>query len=137
MFLETKVTFHCLFFSLSAPSGLEGLGFLCVLSGGMLWLRALLSCCQSGAETLFRRFNDISIRSKLIVIVSGAVALLTTAVLISVGLSANKQVTDDVRQELEDGRTQFSLNEGEHLHGHALEAKAIASDDGLVSVVER
>jgi len=85
---------------------------------------------------LLRRINDISIRSKLTVMVSGAVALLTTAVLISVGLSANKQVTDDVRQELEDGRTQFSLNEGEHLHGHALEAKAIASDDGLVSVVQ-
>ncbi|HXB20805.1 MAG TPA: adenylate/guanylate cyclase domain-containing protein [Candidatus Solibacter sp.] len=86
---------------------------------------------------MFRRFNDISIRSKLIAIVSGAVTLLTTAVLISVGLSANKQVNADVRQELEDGRAQFSLNEGEHLHGHALEAKAIASDDGLVSIVQR
>jgi class 3 adenylate cyclase len=85
---------------------------------------------------LFRRFNDISIRNKLIVIVSGAVALLTTAVLISVGISANKQVNDDVRQELEDGRTQFSLSEGEHLHEHALEAKAIASDDALVLVVQ-
>ena len=86
---------------------------------------------------MLRRFNDISIRNKLIVIVSGAVAFLTTAVLISVGISANKQVTDDVRQELEDGRGQFSQNEGEHLHGHALEAKAIASDDGLVSIVQR
>ncbi|HEV3317106.1 MAG TPA: adenylate/guanylate cyclase domain-containing protein [Candidatus Angelobacter sp.] len=86
---------------------------------------------------MLRRFNDISIRNKLIVIVSGAVAFLTTAVLISVGLSANRQVNDDVRQELEDGRTQFTLSEGEHLHEHALEAKAIASDDSLVSVVQR
>ena len=75
---------------------------------------------------MFRRFNDTSIRSKLIVIVSGAVALLTTAVLISVGISASKQVNADVRQELEDGRGQFTLSEGEHLHEHALEAKAIA-----------
>ncbi len=85
---------------------------------------------------MFRRFNDISIRSKLIVIVSGAVALLTTAVLISVGISASKQVNADVRQELEAGRRQFTLSEGEHLHEHALEAKAIASDDALVLMVQ-
>ncbi|HEV3041643.1 MAG TPA: adenylate/guanylate cyclase domain-containing protein [Candidatus Angelobacter sp.] len=85
---------------------------------------------------MFRRFNDISIRSKLIVIVSGAVALLTTAVLISVGVSANRQVNDDVRQELEDGRIQFSLSEGEHLHDYALEARVIASNDALVLMVQ-
>ncbi len=85
---------------------------------------------------MFRRFNDISIRSKLIVIVSGAVALLTTAVLISVGISASKQVNAGVRQELEAGRRQFTLSEGEHLHEHALEAKAIASDDALVLMVQ-
>ncbi len=85
---------------------------------------------------MFRRFNDISIRSKLIVIVSGAVTLLTTAVLISVGISASRQVDADVRQELEDGRRQFTLSQGEHLHENALEAKAIASDDALVLVVQ-
>jgi class 3 adenylate cyclase len=86
---------------------------------------------------LLRRFNDISIRNKLIVIVSGAVALLTTAVLVSVGLSANKQVNDDVRQELEDGRTQFSISEGEHLHEHALEAMTIAADDSLLPLMQK
>lgn len=85
---------------------------------------------------MFRRFNDISIRSKLIVIVSGAVALLTTAVLISAGISASKWVNVDVRQELEDGRGQFTLSEGEHLHENALEARAIASDDALVLIVQ-
>jgi class 3 adenylate cyclase len=85
---------------------------------------------------LFRRFNDISIKSKLIVIVSGAVALLTTAVLISVGISAGKQVNADVRQELEAGRGQFTLSEAEHLHENALEAKDIASDDALVLIVQ-
>lgn len=85
---------------------------------------------------MFRRFNDISIRSKLIVIVSGAVALLTAAVLISVGISASNQVNAEVPKELEEGRGQFTLSEGEHLHGHALETKAIASDDALVLIVQ-
>lgn len=80
---------------------------------------------------MFRRFNDLSIRGKLIVIVAGAVAVLTTGVLISVELSARRQVDADVNHELQAARTEFNMSEGEHLHEHVLEAEAIADSDEL------
>jgi len=85
---------------------------------------------------LFRLFNDISIRSKLVIIVSGAVGALTLAVLIMVGISAERQVKDDVRHELQDSQATFVAMEGEHLHENLLEATAIAGSDALVQVTE-
>ncbi|HWX56014.1 MAG TPA: adenylate/guanylate cyclase domain-containing protein [Verrucomicrobiae bacterium] len=84
---------------------------------------------------MFRRFNDVSIRNKLIVIVSGTVAMLTTAVLLLVAISARSQVNDDVRHELEDARNSFVVGEGEHLHEHVVESQAIAGSDFVVDLV--
>jgi class 3 adenylate cyclase len=78
-----------------------------------------------------RYFNDISIRGKLTVIVAGAVAVLTTAVLVSVWISSWREVSADVRNELQTARKEFVINEGEHLHEHALEAMTIAESDDL------
>jgi class 3 adenylate cyclase len=80
---------------------------------------------------MFQYFNDISIRGKLTVIVAGAVAALTTAVLISVWITSRQDVLRDVRGELQAARHDFVLSEGEHLHEHALEATAIAEADTL------
>jgi class 3 adenylate cyclase len=71
-------------------------------------------------------FNDISIRGKLTVIVAGAVAALTIAVLISVWIVSRDEVQNDVQNDLERARQSFVMAEGEHLHEHALEAAAIA-----------
>jgi class 3 adenylate cyclase len=86
---------------------------------------------------VFRRFNDIRIRDKLIVIVAGAVAVLTTAVLISVWISARREVRLDVRNELRAARQEFVLTEGEHFHEQALEADTIAQSDDLVSFLQK
>lgn len=86
---------------------------------------------------MFRRFNDIRIRDKLIVIVAGAVAVLTTAVLISVWISAWREVKQDVRAELKAARQEFVMTEGEHLHEHALEADTIAQSDDLVAFLQK
>jgi class 3 adenylate cyclase len=82
-------------------------------------------------------WNDIRIRDKLIVIVAGAVAVLTTAVLISVWISAWREVKRDVRAELKTARQEFVLTEGEHLHEQALEAETIAQNDDLVEFVQK
>lgn len=86
---------------------------------------------------MFRRFNDIKIRDKLIVIVAGAVAVLTTAVLISVWITAWREVRQDVRSELKAARQEFVMTEGEHLHEQALEADLIAQSDDLVDFVQK
>jgi class 3 adenylate cyclase len=84
---------------------------------------------------MFRRFNDMSIRNKLIVIVAGTVALLTTGVLLSVAISARHQVNEDVLHELEAARNAFVITEGEHLHEHVMESEAIARSDFMVDLV--
>jgi class 3 adenylate cyclase len=80
---------------------------------------------------MFLNFNDISIRGKVTVIVAGAVALLTTAVLVSVWISAWREVIADVRSELLAARHEFVANAGEHLHERVLEAMALAGEDDL------
>ncbi|HMF92240.1 MAG TPA: hypothetical protein VKL40_16465, partial [Candidatus Angelobacter sp.] len=78
-----------------------------------------------------RYFDDISIRGKLTVIVASAVAALTIVVLVSVWVSSWREVREDVRKELQTARKEFVINEGEHLHEHALEAMTIAQSDDL------
>lgn len=80
-------------------------------------------------------FNDISIRGKLTVIVAGAVAALTMAILVSVWISSWREVRADVRNELQTARQEFVTNEGEHLHEHALEAMTIAQSDDLSPLI--
>ncbi|HEY6306908.1 MAG TPA: adenylate/guanylate cyclase domain-containing protein [Candidatus Angelobacter sp.] len=58
-------------------------------------------------------------------------AALTIAVLVGVWISARREVRNDVRGELLVARGAFVINEGEHLHEHAVEAAAIAEDDDL------
>ncbi len=84
---------------------------------------------------MFRRFNDISILNKLIVIVAGTVALLTTGVLLSVAISARNQVNEDVLHELEAARNAFVITEGEHLHEHVVESQVIARSEFVVDLV--
>ncbi|HWZ43211.1 MAG TPA: adenylate/guanylate cyclase domain-containing protein [Candidatus Saccharimonadales bacterium] len=81
---------------------------------------------------MFLRFDDISIRGKLTAMVAGAVAVLTTAVLVSVWLTAWREVRADVRGELLAARREFITTEGEHLHEQVLEGMALASDDDLL-----
>jgi class 3 adenylate cyclase len=82
-----------------------------------------------------RYFNDISIRGKLTVIVAGAVAALTTAVLISVWVVSLREVKNDVRSELQIARQNFVMAEGEHLHENALEATTIAEAEELLPFI--
>ncbi|HLH30434.1 MAG TPA: HAMP domain-containing protein, partial [Terriglobia bacterium] len=79
----------------------------------------------------------MSIRGKLTAIVAGAVAALTTAVLISVWLSSWQEVRKDVHNELEAARHDFVVTEGEHLHEHVLEATTIAESEELQPLLAR
>jgi hypothetical protein len=80
----------------------------------------------------FRHFNDMSIRGKLTMIVAAAVAVLTTAVLISVWIISWREVRNDVHSELQVARHDFATTEGEHLHEHVLEAATIAQAQVLL-----
>jgi hypothetical protein len=84
---------------------------------------------------MFRRFDDMSIRNKLIVIVAGTVAMLTMLVLFSVAISARQQVNEDVQHELEAALNAFVITEGEHLHEHVVESQAIARSEFMVDLV--
>src|ERR1700682_345892 len=84
---------------------------------------------------MFRPFNDISIRNKLIVIVAGTVAVLTGGALLAVAISARQQVNEDVLHELEAARNAFVITEGEHLHEHVVESQVIARSEFVVDLV--
>src|SRR5713226_6049436 len=84
---------------------------------------------------LFRRFNDVSIRNKLVVMVSSTVAILTALMLVWIGFHARKQVNEDVQQELQAARVAFVIGEAEHMHQHVLEAEGIARSDVIVDLI--
>lgn len=85
---------------------------------------------------MLERFHDLGIRNKLIVILSGAVIALTTAVLVAVWVGALREVRDDVDKELEDARSSFEKIQGAHLHEHALEAAEMAMSPELVELLK-
>ena len=74
-------------------------------------------------------FNDLSIRSKLILIVSGAVVALTLAVLGVVWWNARDEVNRDVASELQESRRSFLLLEQERLRNQVEQAAALAADE--------
>jgi class 3 adenylate cyclase len=74
-----------------------------------------------------QRFNDLSIRSKLVLIIAGAVVVLTTAMLALVAARTHAEVRDDVSQELEHSRESFGAIVGNHLRHHAAEIAAEAA----------
>jgi len=82
-----------------------------------------------------RQFNDLSIRSKLVMVVVGVVAVLTVLMLASVAVSARRQINHDVMHELESARAAFVASEGEHLHEHVVEVEAIAESDYMVDLL--
>jgi class 3 adenylate cyclase len=82
-----------------------------------------------------RRFNDLSIRSKLVMVVAGVVTVLTVLMLVSVAVSARRQINHDVLRELEAARRAFVASEGEHLHEHVVEVEAIAESDFMVNLL--
>jgi len=87
------------------------------------------------APALFRRFNDVSIRNKLVVMVSSTVAVLAALMLVSIGFYARRQVNQDVEQELQAARAAFISAEAEHLHQQVLEAEGIARSDVIVDLI--
>ncbi len=82
-------------------------------------------------------FNDLSIRSKLILIVSGAVVALTLAVLGVVWWNARAEVNRDVASELQDSRRSFLLLEQERLRNQVEQVAALAADDQVRRLVAR
>ncbi len=84
---------------------------------------------------MFRRFNDVSIRNKLVVMVSSTVAVLAALMLVSIGFYARRQVNQDVQQELQAARAAFISAEAEHLHQQVLEAEGIARSDVIVDLI--
>ena len=90
---------------------------------------------MKAVPALLRRFNDVSIRNKLVVMVSSTVAVLTALMLFWVAFYARKQVNDDVQQELQAARVAFVATEAEHLHQHVLEAEGIARSDVIVDLI--
>lgn len=72
------------------------------------------------------RFQDLSIRAKLTVIIASAVVLLTAAMLIMVWIRAQREVRQDIDHELADSQAAFTAMEASHLREHAAETLADA-----------
>lgn len=81
------------------------------------------------------RFQDLSIRSKLTVIIASAVALLTAAMLVMVWVRAEREVRQDIQHELADSQTAFTAMEASHLREHAAETLADAAQPGVANLL--
>lgn len=81
------------------------------------------------------RFQDLSIRAKLTVIIAGSVAVLTAAILVLVWIRAEREVRQDIHHELADSQTAFTAMEGAHLREHAEETVADASQPTVAALL--
>jgi hypothetical protein len=71
-------------------------------------------------------FNDLSIRSKLILLIGGTVCALTAGVLTMVWVQSLRQVRSIVQEQLETNRQLFASAQRSHYRTHAFEAESLA-----------
>ena len=81
-------------------------------------------------------FNDLSIRSKMIVIVSGIVATLTMMMVVVVWWKAKSEVQADIANELSSVRENFMLMERERLHQQLAVATGVVDSGQAREILE-
>ncbi|HUA01320.1 MAG TPA: adenylate/guanylate cyclase domain-containing protein [Candidatus Aquilonibacter sp.] len=81
--------------------------------------------------------NDLSIRGKLVLLISGSVCVLTAAVLIVVWFQSVRQVRAIVQNELDANRQLFAFAERSHYETRVYKGTALADTPAVVQALER
>ena len=81
--------------------------------------------------------NDLSIRGKLVLLISGSVCVLTAAVLMVVWVQSVRQVRAIVRDQLEANRQLFAFAERSHYQSRVYKGTALASSSAAIQALER
>jgi class 3 adenylate cyclase len=81
-------------------------------------------------------FNDLSIRSKLILLISGSVCVLTAAVLAVVWFQSLRQVRTIVQEQLEANRQLFAFAQRSHYQSQVYKGTTLAASRAVVQVLE-
>jgi class 3 adenylate cyclase len=82
-------------------------------------------------------FNDLSIRSKLILLIGGTVCVLTAGVLSVVWFQSLKQVRAIVQDQLGTTRQMFATAQRSHYRAHAFEVASLAASADIVQALEK
>jgi class 3 adenylate cyclase len=81
--------------------------------------------------------NDLSIRGKLMLLISGSVCVLTSAVLAVVWMQSLRQVRTIVQEQLEANRQLFAFAQRSHYESHVYKGTTLASSAAVVRALER
>jgi len=81
-------------------------------------------------------FNDLSIRSKLILLIGGTVCVLTAAVLSVVWFQSLRQVRAIVQDQLDTTRQMFASAQRSHFRAHAFETASLAASADVIHALE-
>jgi class 3 adenylate cyclase len=82
-------------------------------------------------------FNDLSIRSKLILLISGTVCILTAAVLAIVWMQSLKQVRSIVQDQLDANRQLFAFAQRSHYQSHVYRGTTLAASAEVAQALQR
>ena len=82
-------------------------------------------------------FNDLSIRSKLVLLVSGSVCALTASVLAVVWMQSLRQVRTIVQEQLETNRELFAFAQRSHYQSHVYKGTTMAATPAVARALER
>ena len=81
--------------------------------------------------------NDLSIRKKLVLLISGSVCVLTAAVLTVVWIQSLRQVRTIVQEQLEANRQLFAFAERSHYQSRVYKGSALAASPAVVQALQR
>jgi class 3 adenylate cyclase len=81
--------------------------------------------------------NDLSIRGKLMLMISGSVCVLSAAVLTVVWVQSLRQVRMIVREQLDANRQIFAFAQRSHYQAHVYKGITLASSPAVVHALER
>jgi len=81
-------------------------------------------------------FNNLSIRSKLILLISGSVCVLTAAVLAVVWFQSLRQVRSIVQEQLEANRQLFAFAQRSHYQSQVYKGTTLAASPAVVQALE-
>jgi class 3 adenylate cyclase len=82
-------------------------------------------------------FNDLSIRSKLILLISGSVCALTASVLVVVWMQSLRQVRAIVQEQLETNRELFASAQRSHYQSHVYKGTTLAASPAVAHALKR
>ena len=82
-------------------------------------------------------FNDLNIRSKLILLIGGTVCALTACVLSVVWFQSLKQVRAIVQNQLDATRQMFATAQRSHWRAHGFEVASVAASADVIQALEK